>query len=376
MYSGARTRNKKRKKATPASTVPSPVIPLGNIPDIQQDIQIAVKDAVSAAIGAAIPAIVDQLRADQPSHNPIGNVTEQQESEANMTIHDHIQSLTGEQQATVTYDYDQGVPLDFFLTDKQRKTIISHQYIDFATLVNKVEPDKKKPIAISLQDDNICIVRDDSASSSDYLAITAWISRMSIYSTVLCRADSGQAVGLFHYLEHIRKLKDRGIDWSKYDISYRKLHASNPSLYPFGRDLIQLQMECSPSVSTRHYTQPPANQSQLARYKSSPWVTSGRSQPTNLRPQYHNSSQNTRYSTRDPPPFPMGTCWIYQNGKTCSGGCHWPDTHKCCYCAGNHPGIQCYTRNPVTSTQTTKPVSTSRAPTKSSFAQPPKTPKP
>ncbi len=92
--------------------------------------------------------------------------------------------------------------------------------MNFSTLVNKVEPEKK-PIAISLQDDKTCRVHNDSATSLDYLAITAWISCMSIYSTVLCRAELDQAVGLYHYLEHIRKLKERGADWSKYDISYR-----------------------------------------------------------------------------------------------------------------------------------------------------------
>ncbi len=57
---------------TPVNIAPSPVIPLDNVPNIQQDIQLAVKDE----IGAAIPAIVEQLKTDQPTPNPSRNVDE------------------------------------------------------------------------------------------------------------------------------------------------------------------------------------------------------------------------------------------------------------------------------------------------------------
>ncbi len=93
MYSGTRTRSKKSKRVIPVSTAPSPDIALDNLPDIQQ------------VIGAAIVSIVEQQRTDQPTPNHSRNCAEQQESEANMTNQQHIESLTGEQQAPVHYHY-------------------------------------------------------------------------------------------------------------------------------------------------------------------------------------------------------------------------------------------------------------------------------
>ncbi len=128
-HAGTRIRSKKSKRVTQVSTAPSPDIPPYNLPDIQQDIQLAVKNAVSATIRATIPAIVEQLRTDQPTPNPSRNVAEQQESEANMTIHQHIESFTCEQQAPVSYDYDQSIPLDLCVYQTNREKQSYHNNI-------------------------------------------------------------------------------------------------------------------------------------------------------------------------------------------------------------------------------------------------------
>ncbi len=84
-------------------------------------------------------------------------------------------------------------------------------------------------------------------TTSDPYPITHWLSQFSIYSTVLMRAEPYQAVGLFHSMEHKHKRKSQGYDSAKYSTSYWKLHATNQSHYLFDRDLVQFQMECSPS---------------------------------------------------------------------------------------------------------------------------------
>ncbi len=111
---------------------------------------------------------------------------------------------------------------------------------------------RKQAVSVSMQDDDILIVQNNPLQQPETMPITAWLY-FAVYSTVLCRSDPLQCVGLFHYMEHIRKLKDLGYDWMKYDISYRKLHADNPTLYPFSQDLIQLQMEYSPPLVSKSF---------------------------------------------------------------------------------------------------------------------------
>ncbi len=166
-------------------------------------------------------------------------------------------------------------------------------------------------------------------TTSDPSPITHWLSQFSIYSTVLLRAKPDHTVGLFHYMEHIRILKSQGYERAKCDTSYRKLHATNRSHYPFDRDLVQLQIECS----LIHFPcQLSIRLSQSFRPK--PSSSSGKAPSSQYKSNMYKSQKATH-------PFPYGTCLAYQGSNACTIGCLRPDTHHFCYCSGNHPGIKC-----------------------------------
>ncbi len=261
MYAGTRTRSRYKSQKTYVQPVTPPIpVDVDITPSVLVDVDALVpaniQAAVADAFNAAIPAIVAQI---YQTNSP--QVVNQAHMDTTHTVQQHIQSLTGEDPGVVnqTNDYDSGVPLDFFVYDKNRRIITFHPYLDFSFLTNSQTPAKKLSISVSLVDDDIYIVQDQDNQQPDTIPITPWISQCSVYSMVLCRVELFLAEGHFHYMDHIRKFKDLGYDWIKYDIAYRKLHASNQSLYPFDRSLLQSQLQCAPPLawqSSKSKTQP------------------------------------------------------------------------------------------------------------------------
>ena len=315
------TSKKTRSSRSSTATTPPPDAPLSA--PVQETAQIS--DAIAAAVQAAIPTIVHQVHQLQANQTVSDGLPQTQSTET-IPLSDHITHLTGESDSDpinpddlLDFDYDEGVPVDHHLTDRQRQMILSHQYIDFRSLIKKPKSVRKKTLSFNVDsNDNIVVEQDDGSAS---MSITAWLSAFTIYSTAYCRQYPKQSVGLFHYMDHIRQMKDNGFDWLKYDESFRKIRSSNVAKYPFHKDLVQLQMKC---------TQIPQPNAQSFGNK-----TNRPSQPSSK------SSRAPGQSTPTPPPYPYGTCWMYQNGAHCDGNCRWPDTHQCCYCFGKHPAVRC-----------------------------------
>lgn len=310
----------------------------------------AFKDAVASAVRQAVPAIVEQVKSLDRSQS-------EEETMINSVVDDHLQQLVATQPhpipaevsqprpqpiltaplatgepgfmhiSTHTPDIESGIPLDYHLAQKTKELITSHAYVEFSTLLKKDKEDARpKSFALKIQNDQFLVEGQSEPPTSQ--SINLWVSQFAIYSTVMLRAHPEQAIPLFHYLEHIRSLNTTGYDWSKYDQAFRKLHASNPNLYPFDRDLVVLQLKCqtkNPSVDS---------------YKKQE-----SKRPSNFQsPQY-------KKKERIEPPFPFGTCWTFQRGEYCSG-CEWKEGHKCCYCGGKHAGSRCSQRPYSTESQT------------------------
>ena len=240
-------------------------------------------------------------------------------------VQQHINNLTGEvgSMPSGQVHYDQGIPVDHHLPQTKRVDILNHQFVDLGTLLKKPTAGSQKTFSLQLRgDDTIVLQNEHLPSNHTTNDIGWWLSQFTIYATVLCRAYPDMAVGLFHYMNHIRYLKRQGFDWVKYDQSFRHLHASGPQLYPFGTELVQLQLQCTPPFQqTVNHTQ---TRGPLPR------------------PKYDNASLEAKYA-RGPreTPFPPGTCWKYQRGSDCDSGCNWAHTHHCSDCKGNHPTVRC-----------------------------------
>ena len=301
----------------------------------------AFKDAVASAVREAIPAIVDQVKTWDRSQT--------EEAMIDDAVDQHVQQLvapqpharssitqqslaypgpanpqgTGEhgppQNALATPDIESGIPIDYHLSQKTKDLISSHSFVEFSALLKK-NPDSSKPksFALKIQDDQFFV--EGQSDHQMPQSINLWVSQFAIYSTVMLRAHPEQAIPLFHYMEHIRSLNATGYDWSKYDQAFRKLHASNPSQYPFDRDLVVLQLKC----------------------QTKPTIPESSKKHENKRMGNFQSSQH-RKKERLEPPFPFGTCWTYQRGEYCPG-CEWKEGHKCCYCGGRHAGCRCSQR--------------------------------
>ena len=167
-------------------------------------------------------------------------------------VQQHIINLTGEVGSIPSgqVHYDQGIPVDHHLPQTKWVAIMNHQFVDFGTLLKKTTSGPQKTFSLQLRGEDTIVLQNEYLPSDHTTNdISMWLSQFSIYATVLCRAYPDMAVGLFHYMNHIRYLKRQGFDWVKYDQSFRHLHASGPLLYPFGRELVQLQLQCTPPLS-------------------------------------------------------------------------------------------------------------------------------
>lgn len=290
-------------------------------------------DVNSKAFNDAVAKAVEAALAQREEHVDLAD--EQQDTESDQevilgnAVHSQVQNITGEASATlpsasasyqmptqnpIAGDIDQGIPVDCHLSSKQRLAIISHSFVEFPSLIKKQHSENKPKFLAVDTLTNKLLVQDQNEQSKSDTNVDTWVTQFTIYSTALCRAQPYQSVGLFHYMDHIRFLAANGYDWERYDITFRRLHESDPNRYPFTRDLVNLQLNCAPS---------------------NPLATPKPPQPKPARPPYKSNQYD-----RNQPPFPFGTCWTYQFGKKCSG-CDWPEEHKCCYCGGDHGGISC-----------------------------------
>ncbi len=124
---------------------------------------------------------------------------------------------------------------------------------------------------------------------------------------------------MFHYMDHVRSLKTQGYDCHKYDVTYRRLHVSDPILYPFAREMLSLQMKCTSAFQPRlPASNRPTDQTGIFQAESS-WTIAG-------------------YNKQDIS-FPVGTCWGFSMEMYVMGASG--PTHKCCYCQDAHPGSKC-----------------------------------
>jgi hypothetical protein len=315
----------------------------------------AMHHAVAEAVQAALPAIIMQIQeAVEPQSGPSydGNLTRgasaphtlsDGQEQLQVQIQQHLNDLTGEksgqnQNIDLCNSYDQGVPVDHYISQAKRVSILAHQYVDFTTLIKKDNEASTKKFSLQIGSDDMLIIhneQDNQGTANRNIGL--WTSQFLVYGTVLCREQPNQALGLFHYLDHIRSMNRLGYDWYKYDQSFRRLHANDPSIYPFSRDIVQLQMQCAPSLAQLRQQNPNRGPASLPKPRNGggKWDS-----------KFSHNSWDTRPSSgwdrnKSEMPFPKGTCWVYQRGLPCNGRCDWAHMHFCCYCKGDHPAVRC-----------------------------------
>ncbi len=226
------------------------------------------------------------------------------------------------------------VPLDFDVSVAQKKLIVNHKYIDFNTLTPKLDKPKNNS-QIELKKNSrgwvFNEVEKNNNDNRELVDFDTWLRQFNIFATVLVKARPNLAVGLFKYLDIIRKQRNKGVDWYQYDQLFRKLRQSNPAVYKFENEVFVLVDQCkpesTPSYQTSQFKQP---------RKPSSTVTSASQYPNN--PPYY-PDPNLGPVTNDKP-FPKSTCWKYNDGEFCAG-CTWRDGHRCCWCRSSHPGSRC-----------------------------------
>ncbi len=234
--------------------------------------------------------------------------------------HDYTPSLRLGEEAYILH-------LDAEVSEKQRKLITEHKYIDFNSLIKPIDkPKGKRKLDIQSGPEGYYFQETDD-DTKDSVDFDLWESQFLVYATVLSRAQPSQAVGLFHYLAHIKNLsKSNDTDWYKYDQKFRRMHESNPKLYAFEVDVWKIQNLCRIDKNSR-LTKP-------NKFDRKPATTTSSS----------HYNRNAPYKPTSDQSFPKDTCWKFQRGEYCPG-CNWKGGHKCCWCQGGHPGSRCSTFN-------------------------------
>ena len=108
------------------------------------------------------------------------------------------------------------------------------------------------------------------------------------------------------YCEIVRDIAAKFGDWVFYDEQFRLLRQTAPNKYPW--DAVHWELWLKVTFRGR---QTPSNGDR----------------PQGNRPRFHQS------------PFPKGTCWTFQAGRFCGGGCKFD--HKCYKCGAKHPATRC-----------------------------------
>ena len=299
-------------------------------------------------------AVKKQLDARQPPTQE-----EEEEEEVDSSVMEHLHDLTGEKDSVVSEvtfktkspkppshvsDVDKGMSLDYYVPSNVRSEILQHKYIDLSILSKKAPQKQNKNIPLAVDPITNQIVMNPVSTGDQISNIEIWVTNFTIYATVIIREQPEQAIGLLHYLSHIRKLAATRHDWIQYDQSYRKLHESNPEQYYYGRNLMDLQMDCKLDPSQQSAF---PNQQQQKGSRKRPFSQSQSQNQSFRGNQFSNQPFRGESATggdfgkrKQAIPFPWGTCWTFQWARQCNG-CDFPDTHKCCFCSQRHPGIQC-----------------------------------
>ncbi|XP_033756227.1 uncharacterized protein LOC117338971 [Pecten maximus] len=214
-----------------------------------------------------------------------------------------VNSLTGI--ASVPKSYSSiSRPLDVHIDAKVKAKIMSHEFIEFGSLLStSSHPDQFR---IQLNGDNISLV--PNTKTFQIKSIEQWVQAFHVFVSVYIQAHPSKTVNLMKYADTIQTLARRsGFAAAMfYDTNFRKWLQVN-SVMPWDELNNELYMHAL-GIGLRSSQKGNAQQS---------------------------------FPGNKPNKFPKGKCWDFLKTGSCSRGAQCKFTHTCPKCGGQHSLQQC-----------------------------------
>ena len=203
------------------------------------------------------------------------------------------------------------IPIDLSVSDRLKKKIWAHEYVDFGLLLNNKKDHDGFHLCLSndmaSSTDPLLITLEPKQKSKHINSIEMWVAAFQIFVGVYTQKYPIEAPLLMKYSEIIRDLAARGYNWRYYDENFRYLRQKDLKAYSWGSVHWELWIRSQPSRN---------NYSQIKKFEGE-------------------SKSGFR--------VPKGYCWKYHKGCKCVG-CIFK--HSCPLCQKTHQMINCHNFRP------------------------------
>ena len=199
------------------------------------------------------------------------------------------------------------------VTDKIKGKIWANEYVDFGLLLSITPGPDRYSISIntSTPSSGAQLTLEPWKAPKKISHINQWISAFNTFVAIYVVKFPHEAPKLMKYCEIVRDIAAKLGDWLFYDEQFRLLRQNAPTKYPW--DAVHWELWLRVTFRGRQ-------------------TFSIGDRPQNNRSRSHQS------------PFPKGTCWAFQAGRFCGGGCKFD--HKCYKCGAKHPATRCTVDGP------------------------------
>ena len=194
------------------------------------------------------------------------------------------------------------------VTDKIKGKVWANEYVDFGLLLSVTPGPDRYSISIntSTPSSGAQLTLEPWKPPKKITHINQWISAFNTFVSIYVVKFPHETPKLMKYCEIVRDIAAKFGDWVFYDEQFRLLRQNTPTKYPW--DAVHWELWLKVTFRGRQ-TFSIGDRTQGHRTRS------------------HQS------------PFPKGTCWTFQAGRFCGGGCKFD--HKCYKCGAKHPATRC-----------------------------------
>lgn len=124
--------------------------------------------------------------------------------------------------------------LDDHVNDLCKQKIREEAFVDFALLIPKADGSvmaQGQHMFLLEVEGNLALGQKELVESKQNLTYNQWSQAWAVFASIYLRDYPDQAIPLIKYADTIRKLFSRGMDWRRYDVSFRRARAACPLRY-------------------------------------------------------------------------------------------------------------------------------------------------
>ena len=315
--SASRGRPKRPRSTATPSTSTALVVPPATLANSTLDME-ALTASITASVTTAVQAAMERQRLPTAATTDATTISVAEavsEQLAEITTPTSGTEERGTSGASRNVDHSDklvfsslALELGGGVTDKIKAKIWANEYVDLGLLLAATPGPDRYSISIdtSSPSSGAQLTLEPCKPPKKILNINQWLSAFNTFVAIYVIRFPQEAPNLLKYCEIVRDIAAKFGDWSFYDEQFRLLRQTAPRKYPWDAVHWELWLK----VTFR-----------------------GCQAPSRGEKQQGNRARSNQ------PPFPKGTCWNFQTGRSCGDGCKFE--HKCYKCGAKHPATRC-----------------------------------